>query len=102
MLPSLIPYRNWSLMRRRSVLDASTAMADSAALLPPPPTPRLQVWTTYPSMSACKAGVVNLTQLNDYCYGPVDGCAIGLLDAGLTLDELDQGLDVRVRSHVTR
>jgi hypothetical protein len=49
------------------------------------------VWTTYPSMSACQGGLVNL---NDFCYGLQDGQAIGLVDASLAVDELDQSLGI--------
>ena len=51
----------------------------------------VDVWTTYPSMSACQNDLVNL---NDFCYGLQDGQAIGLIDASLAIDELDQSLGI--------
>jgi hypothetical protein len=69
------------------------AAAASAVLLPGASAHAdiADVWTTYPSISACKG---DLLHLNNFCYGLQDGQAIGLVDASLAVDALDQSLGV--------
>jgi hypothetical protein len=81
-------------MRRGTLLAlAAAALAAGAAVLPAGPARAdvADVWTTYPSISACQSDLLNL---NDFCYGLQDGQALGLIDAGLTVDELDQSLGI--------
>lgn len=78
---------------RRSLLVTSAALAASAVLLPAAPARAdvADVWTTYASISDCQADLISL---NDYCFGLQDGQAIGLIDAALTVDEIDQAAGI--------
>jgi len=73
----------------------TAAMVGAVALVLPLAGPAradvVDLWTTYPGISACKA---DLLHLNDFCYGLADGQAVGLVDAAVTVDELDQTLGV--------
>jgi hypothetical protein len=73
------------------VTGAVLILAASLAGSPSARADSLDVWTTYPGMSACEADLLNL---NDYCYGLRDGRAIGLVDAAAGVDELDQSLGI--------
>jgi hypothetical protein len=77
--------------RRRPLLALTAAALTTAVLLPAASAHAdvVNVWTTYPSMGACKTSLLNL---NDYCFGLQDGSALGFIDAGLILDESSQAL----------
>jgi hypothetical protein len=85
-------------MRSLSLIFVLSAVAVGATLLPVSSARAdvVNIWTTYSTMSDCKSGLVSVAGVglveNDYCFGLEDGQAIGLIDAGLTLDELDQSL----------
>lgn len=79
-------------MHRSSVLAFLAPMIATGALVLPTPAAHAEVvdvWSTNANMSACKHNV-----LNNYCFGLEDGQAIGLIDANLTVDELDQSLGI--------
>ena len=74
-------------MRRTVLALASAALIAAASLSASPASAgTLDVWTTYPSMGACKGDVVHV---NVFCAGLQDGRAIGLIDASLAVDKAD-------------
>jgi hypothetical protein len=79
--------------RRITGFAAASSLALAVALVGAPAARAgvIDIWTTYPSMSACKGDLINL---NDYCFGLQDGSAIGLVDTSLAVDELDQSLGI--------
>jgi hypothetical protein len=80
-------------MHRLPLLVITAALTSGAVLLPAVSARAgvADVWTAYSSLSACQS---DLLHLNDLCYGLQNGRAIGLIDAGLTVDELDQSLGI--------
>jgi len=79
--------------RLRCLIPVAIAITATSMLLPalPANADLVDVWTTYSSINGCKTGLLDL---NDYCYGLANGQALGLIDANLTVDELDQGLGI--------
>jgi hypothetical protein len=82
-----------SMSRRPFALPVAVAITTVSMLLTALPAHAglVDIWTTYAGISACKTDLLNL---NDFCYGLRDGQAIGLVDANVAVDELDQGLGV--------
>jgi len=76
---------------RRPLAALAAAALVGAVFVPAAPASAdtVDVWSTYPSMSACKGDL-----LNDYCFGLQDGQAIGLIDATVTVDEVDQSTSI--------
>jgi hypothetical protein len=82
-----------------SALALALAAASAMAASTPARAATASAWTAYPSMSACKTGLVSVPGAglasNDACFGLTgNGGALGLVDPGLPADEHDQAAGV--------
>ncbi|WP_411147050.1 hypothetical protein [Streptomyces sp. x-80] len=73
------------------ILATAALISGTVLTTAPAHAASVDVWTTYTSISECKS---DLLHLNNLCFGLMDGTALGLIDAGLTVDEADQALGV--------